>query len=69
MRVRAKIRLMGRFDGASSCTVTISLNPNLISVRPHRRHRSYEMLLEDVAKGIIFDVVKAEKKLKLKNKR
>lgn len=64
MRARAKIRIAGRFDGARSATVRITVNPDLIAVRPYRRHRWYELPLDHVARGIIFDVVKAEVKLR-----
>ena len=60
MRARAKVKIAGRFDGAGSATVRITLSPDLIAVRPYRRQRWYELPLEYVARGIIYDVVKAE---------
>ena len=68
MRARAKVVIPGRFDGARSATVRITLNPDLIAVRPFRRRRWFELPLEHVARGIIFDVVKAEMKAKKKSR-
>ena len=69
MRARAKVKIAGRFDGAGSATVRITLNPDLIAVRPYRRQRWYELSLERVARGIIYDVVKAEVAQRRKEKK
>jgi hypothetical protein len=58
VRARARVRIVGRFNGASSATVTIV--GGLFSVRPFRRRRAYELPLADVAERVIFDVVRAE---------
>lgn len=57
-RARARIRVAGRFDGTEGATITIT--DQLFSVRPTRRHRSFTLLLADVARGVIFDVTRAE---------
>lgn len=59
----AHFKVIGRFDGAPTATVTIEYHgPTLafIRVRPHRRRRSFELQLADVARGVIFDVVRKE---------
>lgn len=56
-----RVRLAGRFDGADAATVTITAGPApLIEVRPLRRRRAFTLPLVDVARGVIFDVVRAE---------
>jgi hypothetical protein len=61
IRARARVRVAGRFDGAQSATVTITGGPEpLVMVRPLRRHRSFTLPLVDVARGVIFDVTRAE---------
>jgi hypothetical protein len=56
-----RARLVGRFDGAAAATVTITAGPDpLLEVRPLRRHRSFSLPLAVVARGVIFDVVRAE---------
>jgi hypothetical protein len=56
----AHFRVEGRFDGTRSATVTVDRLRGLISVRPARRRRVYELPLAAVAAGIIYDVTKAE---------
>jgi hypothetical protein len=61
IRARMKVRLAGRFDGAAAATITITGGPDpLVEVRPLRRRRSFALPLVDVARGVIFDVVRAE---------
>ncbi len=56
-----KVSSGGRaFDGAREATVTIDRGNNLISVRPLRRRRQFEMRLEDVAQIIVERIIKAE---------
>lgn len=57
-RARAVIRLAGRYDGTDGATVTIT--DQLFTVRPARRRRTFTLLLSDVARRVIFDVVRAE---------
>lgn len=59
---RARFKLLGRFNGASSATITITVfgEVALFSVRPFRSRRAYELQLGDVARGVIFDVVRKE---------
>ncbi len=52
------------YNGATAATVMIDRNSNLISVRPHRQHRTYELRLEDVAQIIVERIIKAEIKEK-----
>lgn len=61
-RARARVRVFGRFDGTDGATVTIT--DQLFSVRPSRRRRTYTLLLADVARSVIFDVVRAELRAK-----
>jgi hypothetical protein len=61
IRARARVRILGRFDGAAAATVTITGGAEpLIMVRPLRRRRSFTLPLVDVARGVIFDVTRAE---------
>jgi hypothetical protein len=59
----AHFRVLGRFDGATSATITVEYHDAgraFIRVRPLRRRRAYELQLADVARGVVFDVVKHE---------
>lgn len=61
IRARVRVRIAGRFDGAAAATVTITGGADpLLEVRPLRRRRSFALPLEVVARGVIFDVVRAE---------
>lgn len=66
---KSRFKIFGRFDGASSATVTIDRGSNTISVRPLRRHKEYMLPLADVAESIIWRIVKAEAAAKLKAKK
>ncbi len=71
---KAKFKVSGRFDGAVLATVVIEYHsPDLalIKVRPFRRRKTFELLLSDVARGIVYDCVKKElaEKKKLKKVR
>lgn len=57
-RQAARFKVLGPFDGAPSATVTIA--GGLFIVRPFGRRRVYELRLADVARGVLYDVVKAE---------
>lgn len=50
----------GDYNGATSATVIINRDNGLISVRPYRQHRTYELLLSDIAQIIVERVIKAE---------
>lgn len=65
IRARLRMRLVGRFDGAAAATVTITggLEP-LVMVRPLHRRRAFTLPLVDVARGVIYDVTRAELALK-----
>jgi len=52
------------FNGAHRATVTVEPN-GLISVRPSRRRRVYEMPLVDVARWIIYITIRQEVAAKL----
>lgn len=59
----AHFRVAGRFDGSGAATVTIEHHDpgrSFIRVRPYRRRRAFELSLADVARGVIFDVVRKE---------
>ncbi len=59
----AHFRVVGRFDGATSATVTIEYHDAGVAffrVRPLRRRRAFELGLADIARGVIFDVTKRE---------
>lgn len=57
---KAKFKLKGRFNGRSSCTVTIDRGTGLVQVRPKHARKQYEMRLEDLAEIIIWRCVKDE---------
>jgi len=68
----AHFRITGRFDGATEATVTIEYHgPStaFIRVRPLRRRRAFELSLADVARGVVYDITKAEIAAKKKAKR
>jgi len=51
------------FDGSSRAVVTIEYHGAQMAffrVRPFRRRRVFELALADVARGVIFDVVRRE---------
>jgi hypothetical protein len=59
----AHFRVVGRFDGATVATVTVeyhSAGRAFFRVRPLRRRKAFELDLADVARGVVFDVVKHE---------
>jgi hypothetical protein len=69
-RRRAVFRLEGRFDGTAGATITIT--PDLFTVRPLRRRAVAELALADVARGVIFEVSKLaarERRQELASKR
>jgi hypothetical protein len=61
-RVRFRERIATRVDGAASATVTIEGPPGelMFCVRPMRRRRLYVLPLNVVARGVVYDVVRAE---------
>lgn len=54
----ARFKIAGQFDGVPSATVTIA--DGLFIVRPFGRRRVYELRLADVARGVLYEVIKAE---------
>lgn len=65
----AHFRVAGRFDGASEATVTVEYHSPTVAfirVRPLRRRRAFELSLADVARGVVFDVIKGELRAKRK---
>jgi hypothetical protein len=62
MGTKAKFKVFSSraFAGKSEATVTIDRHNLLVTVRPHRMHRTYEMRLEDLASIIVWRVAKAE---------
>jgi len=59
------------FNGQSEATVIIDRNSNLVTVRPHRLRKTYQLRLEDIATIVIWKVLKAEmiEKQKLRKQR
>ena len=62
MRARFRQRIAERLDGAAAVTVEIAGRPDalMFRVRPLRRRRVYELPLIAVARGVLYDVVRAE---------
>ena len=59
----AHFRITGRFDGAQTATVTVEYHsPDVafLRVRPLRRRRAFELSLADVARWVIFDVIRGD---------
>lgn len=56
----ARFKVYWRFDGTSEGTVEIDRASGVFSVRPHRRHKAYELPLAFVAQVIAERVIKAE---------
>lgn len=59
----AHFRVLGRFDGSDVATVTIEHHDParaFLRVRPLRRRRAFELPLAEVARGLIYDVIKRE---------
>lgn len=70
----AKFKVVGQFAGGRAIpgTVIIDRAAGLFSVRPHRRHKAYELPLHVVAEMVMWKLVQAEireKKLAKKRKR
>lgn len=56
----ARARVVGNFDGAKEATVTMNRAAGLLTVRPIRRRRIFELPLSVVAEMVMWRVVKAE---------
>jgi hypothetical protein len=63
----ARFKVAGQFDGVPSATVTIA--DGLFIVRPFGRRRVYELRLTDVARGVLYEVIKAEVAARARAKR
>jgi len=68
MPSKAHFRVWGKFNGAHEATVTVDRQADLITVRPLRRRKAYELRLADVAEWIMWRVIKAELTEKKKQK-
>jgi hypothetical protein len=66
MSRKARFRIYGRFNGATAATVEIDRGASVISVRPLRRRRAYELPLSVVAESIMWRIIKAEAQAKIK---
>jgi hypothetical protein len=62
MATRAHFRVTARFDtsGLLEGTVTINRMTGLFTVRPLRRHRTYELPLSAVADMVVSRVIRGE---------
>jgi len=56
----AKFQVDWSFDGTDSVTVFINREAGTFTVRPYRRHQSYELPLAFVAQIVAERVIKAE---------
>lgn len=56
----ARFKVPWRFDGTIGATVTVNRGALTVSVRPLRRHRTYELPLAEVAQIICERIMKAE---------
>jgi hypothetical protein len=56
----ALFRVYGRFNGTDTATVTINRASGIISVRPLRRRRAYELPLAWAAEAVMWHILKAE---------
>lgn len=50
-------------------TVTIDRDANIFAVRPHKRHRVYELPLSTVAEMVTWRVIQAELRIAKKEKK
>jgi hypothetical protein len=55
-----RVSVPGRFDGGARSATVVVTRELLLSVRPYRRRRTYELPLAAVAQGVVYDVVRAE---------
>ncbi len=53
-------KVSGQFNGARTATVTIDRELGLITVRPYKRRKTYELPLAWAAETIIWHVIKVE---------
>lgn len=56
----ARFRVSGRFNGTTAATVTVNRDTGLVTVRPLRRRRAYELPLAWAAEAVMWQVLKAE---------
>lgn len=60
---KTHFRVVGRLDHAAkvqTATVTIHRGTGIFSVRPLRRHRTYDLPLDTVAEMVVARVIRAE---------
>jgi hypothetical protein len=60
MATKAHFKVYWHFDKTSEGTVTIDRGADTFSVRPHRRHKSYELPLAFVAQIVAERCIKVE---------
>ncbi len=60
MSTKAHFSVTWRFDGTTQGTVTVDRNSGTFSVRPHRRHKAYELPLAFVAQIVAERVIKTD---------
>jgi len=68
----ARFRVFARLDDASRAqhgTVTISRATGLVTIRPLRRRKVYELMLSDIASMAVRSILRAEAAVKAKSKR
>ena len=56
----ARFRVYGRFNGVGSATITIDRTSGLVTVRPLRRRRAYQLPLAWAAEAVMWQVIKAD---------
>jgi len=67
--MKSKFKVAGRFDGAPTATVSIDRASGVVSVRPLRRKRTYDLPLAMVAAIIVERIIKAEVNERLSQRR
>lgn len=68
----AKFAVVGghrAFNGVSEATVFINRATGILTVRPKRQHRTYELPLADVAQRMVERILIAEAQAKVKAKK
>ncbi|MFZ5469459.1 MAG: hypothetical protein ACOZIN_08485 [Myxococcota bacterium] len=58
--MNARFRVFGRFNGAPAATVIVNRASGIITVRPLRRRKVYELPLAFVAELVMWRILKAE---------
>ena len=58
--MKAQFKAVGRINGADGASVTIDRDRGIVSVRPKREQRTYDLPLLTVAEMVVCRVVKNE---------